>query len=349
LRLSDLSVRYLSGTKGIHNAGYDFSWTEYMNNASERGRVAYGMANFSPIKALTVTGTAMYRLNPAGFDARTELNPQLSVKTRDLPRGFDIGALYAVYVSDFAAGGSGAGAGANISGYFYPGEYLDALKRIALYVYCAQETEHLLPMGARPMMHLLFSDDLTISKRTLHEGGLLLFPTDNLLISTLNSRYWDMNSGEINYSTSERAGLWLQGGSKLEAGAGASKSQERQHIYGDAQYEHRWAGGLMTGIGAFGSRLTEKDSANAAIDAGPLLSASIKKEFSGRIRSVENSHYLRVAAVRGDNMPAPDVGYVFYLRLKMPPDISIVAELSAGLQGPESGSVGAAAYLHAGF
>jgi hypothetical protein len=349
LRLSDLSARYLSGAKGIHSAGYDFSWTEYNNNSSEHGRVAYGMANFSPISALTFTGTAVYRLNPKGFNTRREMNPQISVDARDFPRGFDISSSYAVYVSEFADGVSHVGIGENISSYFYPGEYVEALKRLALYVYCAQETEHLLPTGAQPMGHVLFSDDLTISKRTVHEGGLLFFPTDNLLISTLNSRSWDRNTGEVTYTTNERAGLWLQGGSKLEASAGASKSPSRRYLYGDAQYEHRWAGGFMAGAGAFGSRLAERDSANVDVEAGPILSASIVKEYSGYIRSIENSHYLRVAAVRGDNMPAPNVGYAFYIRLKMPPDISIVAELGADLNGSKNGKVATGVYLHAGF
>jgi hypothetical protein len=349
LRLSDLSVRGLSGTRGIHNAGYDFSWTEYMNSASEHGRVAYGMANFSPMRELTVTGTVIYRLNPSNYYLRSEINPQISVNTRDFPRGFDISSGYAVYVADLAAGGSNAGTGGSVSGYFYPGEYADALKRFALYVYCSQETEMQLPVGAQPLMHVLFSDELTILKRTFHEGGLLFFPTDNLLISTLNSRYRDTKTGEISYNTNERAGLWLQSGSKLEAVASASKSQARQHLYADAQYDHRWAGGFMTGAGAFGSRLTEKDSASAAMDVGPVLSASISKEFSGYIRSIENSHYLRVAAMRGDSQPAPDVWYALYFRLKMPPDISIVAELSASQQGQKAWSVLAGAYLHAGF
>jgi hypothetical protein len=350
LRLSDLSVRNLSGRKGIHNTGYDFSWTEYRDNTMGHGRMAYGMANFSPIQALTVTGTATYRLNPMNVNEHIEMNPKISVNTRDFPRGFDIGASYALNVTEYVDGVSDVVTDGSISGYFYPGEYADALRRFVLYGYCVQVMEHRLPLGAQPITYGLFSDELMTSKRTFHEAGLLFFPTDNLLLSTLNSRYRDTRTGVVNYATIERAGLWLQNGSKFEAEAlvGVDNPAERLRLYGKGQYEHKWASGLMTGIGAFGSRSTEKDSANAAIDAGPLLSASITKELGGYI-SIENSHYLSVSAMRSAGAPAPEVVYVFYFRLKMLPDISIVAELATRLQGQKSRNMSAGAYLHAGF
>jgi hypothetical protein len=307
------------------------------------------MAEFSPIRALTVTGTATYRLNPVGFNEHKEINPQVTVSMHDLPRGFDIVASYISYITKYLDGVSDVSTGENISGYFYPGEYVDALKRFAVYAYIAQETWHRLPKGAQTITHILFPDELMTSKRTFHEGGLLFFPTDNLLLSTLNSRFWDMNTGEIRYNTDERVGLWLKSGSKLEAGAGVSKSQARQYLYADALYEHRWANGLMTGAGAFGSRLTDKDSADADINVGPVLTASITKDLSGQIRSIENSHNLRVTVIRGDSLPAPGIEYAFYFRLKMLPDISIVAELGANIHGQKAGSMWGGAFLHAGF
>jgi hypothetical protein len=350
LRLSDLSARYLKDMRGIHSAGYDFSWTEYMNDSSEHGRMAYGMINISPISSLTLTGTAMYRRNPARFDARSEVNPQISVNTRDLPPGFDIGAAYAVYVTELASGGSGLITGGNIGGYIYPGEYTETLERLALYLSCSREKESLLPVGAQPMEHVFFSDELAVSKRSMYEAGLLFFPMDNLLLSTLNSRFWDKNTGEIAYSTSERAGLWLQNGSKLEASAGVSKSQRRERLQADAQYEHRWAYGLMAGAGAFGLRQTDKDTADANItEAGPILMFSVIKELSGYIRSIENSHRLRIAAIRGDDLPIPEIGYALYIRLNMLPNISLMAELNANIQGQKGGNLAAGIYLHAGF
>ncbi|MDR2693807.1 MAG: hypothetical protein LBB74_06285 [Chitinispirillales bacterium] len=350
LRLSDLSVRYLREVKGIHNLGYDISWSEYISNASERGRVAYGMVNLSPISSLTFTGTTMYRFNPSGFRARSEVNPQISVNTRDLPRGVDMSASYSVYILNIAAGGKEMSVSGNVRGYFYPGEYVEALNRIALYGLCLQETETSLPEGTQPMRYVIFpNEELITYQRTRHEVGLLFFPTDNLLLSTLNTRSGDVNSGEINYGTYERAGLWLRNGSKLEAGAGvdASKLRERWRFYADALYEHRWGSGFMTGVGAFGSHLTDKDTLD--IEAGPILTASVTKELSGYIRSIENSHNLRVAVVRGENVPVPDFAYAFYFRLKMLPDISIEAELGANIHGQKTAIVWAGAYLHAGF
>jgi hypothetical protein len=173
---------------------------------------------------------------------------------------------------------------------------------------------------------------------------------DNLLLSTLNSRFWDTNTGEIGYSTSEQAGLWLQSGSKFEANANASKFQRWERLYADAQYEHRWANGLTTGAGAFGLRHTNKDSTDAnRSEAGPLFIVSIAKDLSGYIRCIENSHLIRIAAVRGYDMPIPEIDYAFYFRLKMPPDISIMAELGANIQGQKSGNLSAGIYLHAGF
>jgi len=351
LRMSDPAVRYFNEVKGIHNFGYDFSWTEYADNESERGRVAYGKVNISPVSALTFTGTAMYRLNPASFRARSEANPQLSVNARNLPRGFDLGASYSVYLINIAAGGSDMAVDGNVWGYFYPGEYLEALSRVALYASCAREALMLsLPPGAQPMRHALFPDDrLLTSKQTSQEAGLLFFPTDNMLLSTLNSAYWNINGKPDSAITNERISWWLRNGGKLEAGAGAKKYPDSLRLYGDALYEHRWAGGFMTGAGAFGSRVTERDSADADIAAGPIITASVAKELGGRIRSVENSHNLRLAVLRGKNRPAPDAWYAFYFRLKMPPDISIVAELDANIHGQKAGSVAAGAYLHAGF
>ncbi len=350
LRLSDLAVRRVRETIGIHNIGYDVSWTEYMNNSADRGRVVYGMVNVSPISALTFTGTAMYRLNPANSRERSVINPQLYVDTRNFPRGVDIGAAYSTYVTNLAESGSTVGTNEYVVGYFYPGEYAEALNRVALYTYCWRWTETSLPVGAQPMKYAIFpNNDLTTAHQTRHEAGLLFFPTDNLLLSTLNTRFQDVKSGEINYSTQERAGLWLRNGSKLETGVSVNKSQIRLRLYGDAHYEHRWTNGFMAGVGAFGSRQTEKDSANADIDAGPVLAASVTKELSGYVKSIENSHNLRMTMIRADNLPVPDIGYSFYFRLIMRPNISIAAELNAEIHGKEAGNIGAGAYLHAGF
>jgi hypothetical protein len=350
LRLSDLSARYIKETKGIHSLGYDVSWTEYNSDSLGRGRVAYGMVNVSPISSLTFTGTTVHRRNPAGFDTRSESNPQISVNTRNLPPGFDIGAAYSVYVTEFAAGGSGLVAGGNIGGYIYPGEYTDALERLALYLSYSQKKESLLPAGAQPMEHIFFSDELAVAKHAWYDAGLLFFPLDNMLLSTLNSIYRNIYTGEIDYYTSEGLSFWLQNGSKLEAVAVVDKSQTRDLFHADARYEHRWASGLMTGIGAFGLYQTIKDSTDANIkEAGPILTASLTKDLSGYIRNVENSHYLRISAVRGDGLPVPEIEYTVYIRLKMPPDISIVAELGADIQGQKAGNFGAGVYLHAGF
>jgi len=349
LRLSDLSVRRAGEITGIHSIGYDVSLTEYMNDALERGRVVHGMVNFSPISSLTFTGATTYRLNPPGLSARSEVNPQISVDMRDLPRGVDMEALYSIYVADIAANADTVSSDEHIRGYFYPGEYVDALKRVALYVLCWRRTKTLLPEGAQPIGYSLFpKDELIVSEQTSQEVGLLFFPTDNLLLSTLNIRMWDANDGET-YSTNERIGLWLQSGSKLEAGAGVITSKTMLRLYTDAIYEHRWANGLMTGAGVFGSHATEKDSADADIYAGPILSASFAKDMSGYIRSIENSHNLRLAVLRGKDLPVPDAWYSFYFRLKMLPDISIVAELNANILGQESGKIEAGVYLHAGF
>jgi hypothetical protein len=346
LRLSDLSVRPLRDIKGIHNVGYDISWSEYVSNSSERGRVTYGKVNVSPISSLTFTGIAMYNLNPSNWNVRSDVNQQISMNTRDLPRGFDMTASYLVHVQNLAEDESDtAYANGNISGYFYPGEYVEDLKRIALYASCSRGMKTSIPVGAQPVKYAVFpTDDLIEDQWIRHEVGLLFFPMDNLLLSTLNSRYWFMKSGEINYNTNERVGLWLQNGSKLEAGVGASKLQEWWRLYADALYEHRWGGGLMTGGGAFCSKDT-----SAAAEAGPIITASLTKELSGYIRSIENSHNLRMTVIRGDDALVPGIAYAFYFRLKMLPDISIVAELGANIQGQQSASVVAGAYLHAGF
>ncbi|GBU22402.1 hypothetical protein R80B4_02311 [Fibrobacteres bacterium R8-0-B4] len=349
LRLSDLSVRSLREIKGIHNVGYDISWSEYINSSSERGRVAYGMVNVSPMSSLTFTGTTVYHRNPSEWSVHSDVNQQVSMNTRDLPRGIDMSASYTVYVQNLGKDESDTiYADGNISGYLYPGEYVEELKRIALYALCSRGVKTSLPAGAQPGGDALFpKDDLVEDQWTLYEAGLLFFPIDNLLLSTLNTRYRHINGGEINYSTNGRMGLWLQNGSKLEAGAGASKSKELWRFSADALYEHRWGNGLMTGVGAFGSRMTDKDTSD--IDAGPIITASVTKELSGYIRSIENSHYLRMAVVRGENAPVPGVAYYLYFRLKMLPDISIVAELGANIQGQQTAIVGAGAYLHAGF
>ncbi|MDR2592667.1 MAG: hypothetical protein LBC59_07670 [Chitinispirillales bacterium] len=348
LRLSDLSVRSLREMKVMHNVGYDFSWSEYISNTSERGRVAYGMVNVSPISSLTLTGTTVYHLNPSDWNVRSDVNPQVSVNTRDLPRGFDVNASYSVFLLNLVDYESDTMyADGNINGYFYPGEYVKNLERVALYASLSRGTKTWLPTGAQPMKFALFpQDDLLTYKWTQQEVGLLFFPIDNLLLSTLNSRSC-MDNGEINYNTNERLGLWLQNGSKLEAGAGARKSGALWRISTDALYEHRWGNGLITGAGAFGSRLTDKDS--SAVEAGPIITASLVKELSGYIRSIENSHYLRLTLLRGDGAPVPDIAYALYFRLKMLPDISVVAELGAGIQGQKTATVGAGAYLHAGF
>ncbi|MDR0331797.1 MAG: hypothetical protein LBH93_08835 [Chitinispirillales bacterium] len=347
LRLSDLSSRRLSDMKGLHSVGYDFSWTEYASGSNQRGRVVYGLANISPLSSLTFTGTATYRLNPLDYEIRSEFNPRLTVNTRGLPRGFDISAGHGAYVSSLAVTGSNLSASSYVNGYFYPGEYTDALERIALYASYAREMEAHLPKGAPPLKYAFLSDNaLTTLKLTALEAGLLYFPIDNLLLSTLNSMSHNIDSSSANYSTNELAKMWFESGSSIEAALNIGKTPNALGLNADALYEHRWASGLLTGAGAFGARHEENN--RAALNGGPILMASITKDLSGYIRSIENSHYLRATLNRGD-ISNPDLTYSLYLRLKLPPNISLTAEARMDLEKMKKANIAANLYLHAGF
>ena len=346
LRLSDLSSAYLSRTNYLHSAGYDFSWTEYLNGPGQRGRTVYGLASISPVSALTLTGTGTYRLNPSGIDVRKELNPTLAVNTRDLPRGFDVNAVYSAYVSEFAGGNSDVAAGVNFFGYFYPGEYTDALDKIALYWGYVNEMESHVPGSMSNMKAALFSDGFAFRQVVAEEAGILFFPMENLLLSSYNSRYRDFTYSAA-YTSRERAKLWLENGDGLEANIIFYENAMARDISADALYERRWAGGLLAGAGLFGShsesRKDEDESAGARV--GPRFIMSLVRDLSGFVRNIENSHSLQVAF----NPNRPDVEYMLYLRLKMPPNISLVAELQIAVEGMRTVWGSGGLYLYAGF
>jgi hypothetical protein len=350
LRVSDLSSRYLSEANFLHNAGYDFTWTEYRDNQDRHGRVVYGTVNVSPTAALTLSGAGMYRLNPSDFRVREETNPSLSVYMRDLPRGFDIASSYSVYVSELAAGGSDVGMGRNLFGYFYPGEYAKALENFAIYLGYANSTEsHALPI-ASPLKYVLFTDSSTFMMQTSVETGLLYFPMENLLISGLVSRYNETNA-ETTYSSHERLKMWFERGGSFEANFNSAKNPSRLYLHADALYEHRFQNGILGGAGLFGTRnsnTSEADTAEIDIYGGPQFILSLTKELNGFISSVENSHRLGVT-VNAEEASRPDFEYTLYLRLKMPPNISLVAELSTAIYGFRRGKGAGGLFLHAGF
>jgi hypothetical protein len=118
----------------------------------------------------------------------------------------------------------------------------------------------------------------------------------------------------------------------------------------NALYAHRWNESVMTGAGAFAARLQNSRSENLEdyFLAGPLLAAAITKEFGGFVRSLENSHRLRITV--NDGYPSePDIYYEIYLRIKMPPNIALAGEfgISSYQMREIKGSGGL--YLHAGF
>jgi hypothetical protein len=345
LRLSDLSSRLLSETNRIHNVGYDFSWTEYQSGRDQQGRTVYGALNVSPISSLTFAGSGTYFLNPSGHHARSEIIPSLSVYAHDLPRGFDIGSTYAVYITEFRTEGSGVGVGRNLFTYFYPGEYVDALKTVALYFGYANEMEsHASPIES-PLSYILFSGENTSVIRTSEEFGFAFFPMENLLISSLNARHRDFVN-HATYHSHERVKLWLENGSSLEGNLRMSKHQPLFHIHANALYEHRWESGLTTGAGLFGTR--NSNDGNIDLSGGPQFILSLIKDLSGSIKSVENSHLLWVT-LNTEEMANPDLEYALYLRLKMLPNISVVAELQASIAKMRTAHGGGGLYLHAGF
>jgi hypothetical protein len=345
LRLSDLSSRLLSETNRIHNVGYDFSWTEYQHDRKLSGRVFHGALNVSPISSLTFAGSGTYFHNTSAHHARAEMIPSLSVYTHDFPRGFDIGSTYSVYVAEFRDGGSNIDVGRNLFTYFYPGEYVDALKTVAFYLgYVNEMQSHAFPIES-PLRYAFFSGENTHTIRTTEELGIIFFPMENLLISSSNSRQNNFVNPAI-YSSHERAKLWFENGNSLEGNLRIGRDPSWFHLYANALYEYRWNSGLTTGAGFFGIR--DSYEYNVNLYGGPQFILSMTKDLSGSIKSVENSHLLWITV--SEEEPAnPDFEYALYFRLKMLPNISIVAELQAHIIRMRTASGSGGLYLHAGF
>jgi hypothetical protein len=350
LRLSDLSSRILGDMNRLHNVGYDISWTEYQNrpptgNLVQHGRTVYGTATVSPISSLTFAGSGMYRLNPQDYHVNAEINPSLSVYTRDLPRGFDIGATYSTYILDLRNGWDNVGVGRNFFAFFYPGEYLKALERFAIYLGLVNEMESYAPPTMSPLKYVFMRDENTHKTQTIEEFGFLYFPTDNILISSINSIFNDRIS-PVSYSTGERIKMWLENGHSVEANLQIGGSTERSSIHSNAFYEHRWENGLMTGAGLFGSY--NSNANESSLYCGPMIIVSQTKDLSGFIRSVEHSHHFRMAVNR-DDIPKPSIDYAPYLRLKMNPNMSLEAHMGVSVQNLDIINGSGGMYLHVGF
>ncbi|MCL2688648.1 MAG: hypothetical protein FWE57_02215 [Chitinispirillia bacterium] len=348
LRLSDMSSSYLNKVSGIHNVGYDFSLTEYRTDDEQNGRTVYGWGSISPTNKLTLTPSGMYRLNPSGYHIRRELSPSLTVNTRDLPAGFDMEASYLIYHYE-NNGGSGDNIETlrSISTFFYPGNYVTAFDKFAIYLGYDQHmgTYDIIGKSSARYAFLPNKNDWLSTKET---GGLIFFPTENLLLSTVNSRRtWNVRSSP-EYSTNERIKYWFESGSSVEANLEATRTSDHHlHIAGSSMYEHRWEGGLITGVGAHGSRYSYHNYISIA--GGPGLIVSSTKDLSGYIRSREMSHSLWVTVETKERF-GPDLDYAFQLRLKIPPDISIAGDIGAAYRGQHRRTNGyGRLYLHAGF
>jgi len=349
LRLSDPSSRYLSEVNRMHNVGYDLTWTEYQDNQGNldrRGRVVYSALNVSPISELTIAGSGMYRLNPSGSRAREEINPLVNVYMRDLPRGFDISAMYTIYITGgLATGGDDVGMWRDFYGYFYPGEYAKSLEKFALYFGYSNGTESHAPPVESPLKYAVFTDSNTFFINTSAEGGLLYFPLENLLLSSLVSRYNDTHTEET-YSTIERLKMWFEEGGSLEGVVNITKNTSLLYMNANALYEHRFQNGVLGGAGLFGTRNSENSEVN--FYGGPQFVLSQTKDLSGFIRNIEHSHRLWVN-IHAEEISKPTIDYVLYLRLKMPPDISLLAELGVNVARFRSANGSGGLFLHAGF
>jgi hypothetical protein len=349
LRLSDLSSSFLSRKTRMHNIGYDFSLTEYRAHDDQRGRVLYGFGSVSPFDKLTLTGTGVYRVNPADYNAQREINPTLNVNTRDFPSGVDAGAEYSVHIMRYRDGTSWVWAGRNIYGFLYPGEYIAALDKFAIYLDYYNRIESKDPDGSSTFKLSIIPDENTFSREINETAGLLFFPAENLLFSTINSRQRvtsDRVVAPTLYTSWERAKLWLENGSSVEGNIEIRKRTDLLRLHANALYEHRWSESLLTGVGAFGTRHSE----NYIIDlyAGPQFIVSFTKDFGGFIRGAETSHAVRIS-VNNEERSKPDGEYAAYLRLKMPKNVSFVAESNVTSRRLRDIRGSGAIYLHAGF
>ncbi|MCL2219484.1 MAG: hypothetical protein FWC23_05835 [Chitinispirillia bacterium] len=342
LRLSDPSSRFLSEVNRLHNVGYDFSWTEYHTTSGQDGRVLYGLANISPTSPLTITGSWLYRLNPSDYDPREEYNPSVSISARGLPRGFDLGASYSLYVADRNSGGNhiAMGRGANL--IFYPGEYVRALDKFILYLGYGNETVSHAPAIISPMRYVFFTDENTYLRATTEEAGFLYLPTENLLFSTINTRTTDQNSDAV-YTSRDRVKWWMGNGGSLEGILQINKVPDLFNLRADGMYERRFESGITAGAGIAGGR----DSVDTY--AGPqFIMSQVKDLNTDFFKNIEHSHHLRILLHTSD-MSTPDADYSLYLRLKMPPNISIVAEIGLAIKRLEKINGVGGIYLHAGF
>jgi len=348
LRLADPSSRFLAETNRLHNMGYEFTWTEYQNNSGQSGRVVYGLTNVSPIAPLTFTLSGMYRLNPTGSHSLDDFNPSLAVSMSDLPRGFDINASQSAYIINLNAGGSEAVMLRTITTFFYPGEYTESMKNFAFYLGYADEAQSKAPpTTTAPIKYAFTTDSNTTDMRKLREIGLLYFPTENLLLSTFNAIFRHNNFSPT-YTSHERAKLWLENGSSLESSLQISKGELHLHLHADALYEHRWTNGLLTGAGLFGARNSEDTLIN--IYTGPQFIVSQTLDLKHKFfRNIEHSHRLQIIA-NIDDVFKPDLTiYTTYIRLKMPPNISLAAEIGMSVEGLEKVTGRGGIYLYAGF
>ncbi|MDR3012372.1 MAG: hypothetical protein LBU70_04095 [Chitinispirillales bacterium] len=350
LRLFDPSSRVLGEMNRIGNVAYDLSWTEFQNDDNERGRTIYGTADISPVSRLTLTGSTMYRLNLKNENIRSEISPSVGVYAHGLPRGIDIGARHIVHLYNYNTGSSFIRADRYLYGYFYPGEYVSALENIILYARYTDAAEAYAPPTISPLKYAFLTDERTTTMIVREEFGIIYFPMDNLLLSTINVRH---NEHQIvTYTTRERAKLWLENGNSIEGSIGIRKNPTWLELSADALYEHKWSDNFLTGFGAFGTRSSENDNYDY-LYGGPMLIASLSKDLSGFIRNIENSHILRITA-GGTEAAKPYLDYAFYIRLKIPPNISLVGEfqlMAIEAVGGDAGRVSAAGgfYLHAGF
>ncbi|MCL2183413.1 MAG: hypothetical protein FWB85_08095 [Chitinispirillia bacterium] len=346
LHLSDPASRFLAEANRFHSAGYEFSWTEYQNNGGQRGRTLYGQTSVSPISPLTVTGSWMYRNNPSDFHAREENTPTLSVSMRDLPQGFDINATQLLNITTYSDDVKNSAVIRDISTFFYPGEYTDALSHLALYLRYVSHTESQVPPVSSPLKYLFSTDSNTHYTHRIEEAGILYFPMENLLLSTLNTRSRDQYANAF-YTSHERVKMWFDNSGGLEGNFYMNKRPNLLYLRADGMYEHSFQNGLLAGAGLVGVRHSE----DFVVDlyGGPQFIISQTTDLKHNFfRNIEHSHYLQ-PLFHTSGMSKPDLLYNLYLRLKMPPNMSAVMEMWMEMKRMDKINGGAGAYLHAGF
>jgi len=325
LRLYETSSKYLQNLTRFSKISYDISHSEYKtesgNESWNYGRMSTVEMTVAPIQAVSLTGNLLYR---SGIELdsmpSSVIRPGIEIQTIDAPRGVDITASYYLLHNRYYKNNTSTDSVTRALFFILkPGQWFGPLRWFSPRASVSQNVNCFFN-AARPSLLDVATALNGVQSSTVNGGfGVHIFPSDAVLLRNFNE--WTRADTSRAFSTENDIQVWL--GAKNFWQAIWNYYSEKEYHDGSLGYDRIVTPWLRVQPKLNASYIT--DSLGTKFEGGPALTMNLNFQNVKIIRSLFNSHDLKLVWTRrnGVTNSTPQIGYTFNLSLIILPNLQI--------------------------